>query len=82
MKKIPRMGHGPPRLGRDILMVIASDPLRLYTVDYQLVAVCRRSGCDHRRELHTVGPFSACCDRPVGAQLKYSVKEQDALACQ
>jgi hypothetical protein len=54
MKKIPRMGHRPPRLGRDILMGLASDPLRLYTVDYQLVAVCRRSGCDHRRELHTV----------------------------
>lgn len=52
MKKIPRMGHHRPRLGRDILMGIPSDPLRLYTVEYQLIAVCRRSGCDHRRELH------------------------------
>jgi hypothetical protein len=45
------MGYKKPRLGRDVHMGSATDPLELYTQYYKLSARCRRQECGHLREI-------------------------------
>lgn len=36
---------------RNVRLGWRDDPLKLYVRDYQLIAHCRRPGCEHEREL-------------------------------